>query len=145
MRDFAKEIEERKQAGLYRTRRLIAGPQQPTLTADGRSLLSFCSNDYLGLASHGENMRALEQALPEVGLGGAASHLVCGHHEAHHRLEQRLAAFTRRSAALFFSTGYMANMGVTHSVYIQPVSRPELEKLSLVVDAGFIIQRHLPD
>ena len=112
MRDFAKEIEERKQAGLYRTRRLIAGPQQPTLTADGRSLLSFCSNDYLGLASHGENMRALEQALPEVGLGGAASHLVCGHHEAHHRLEQRLAAFTRRSAALFFSTGYMANMGV---------------------------------
>ena len=64
MRDFAKEIEERKQAGLYRTRRLIAGPQQPTLTADGRSLLSFCSNDYLGLASHGENMRALEQALP---------------------------------------------------------------------------------
>ena len=48
MRDFAKEIEERKQAGLYRTRRLIAGPQQPTLTADGRSLLSFCSNDYLG-------------------------------------------------------------------------------------------------
>ncbi|RKR77635.1 8-amino-7-oxononanoate synthase [Marinobacter nauticus] len=112
MRDFAKEIEERKQAGLYRTRRLIAGPQQPTLTADGRSLLSFCSNDYLGLASHGENMRALEQALPEVGLGGAASHLVCGHHEAHHRLEQRLAAFTRRSSALFFSTGYMANMGV---------------------------------
>ena len=112
MRDFAKEIEQRKQAGLYRTRRLIAGPQQPTLTADGRSLLSFCSNDYLGLASHGENMRALEQALPEVGLGGAASHLVCGHHEAHHRLEQRLAAFTRRSSALFFSTGYMANMGV---------------------------------
>lgn len=112
MRDFAKEIEQRKRAGLYRTRRLIAGPQQPTLTADGRSLLSFCSNDYLGLASHGENMRALEQALPEVGLGGAASHLVCGHHEAHHRLEQRLSAFTRRSSALFFSTGYMANMGI---------------------------------
>ncbi|MEC9083327.1 MAG: aminotransferase class I/II-fold pyridoxal phosphate-dependent enzyme, partial [Pseudomonadota bacterium] len=112
MRDFAKEIEQRKQAGLYRTRRLIAGPQQPTLTADGRSLLSFCSNDYLGLASHGENIRALEQALPDVGLGGAASHLVCGHHEAHHRLEQRLAEFTRRSSALFFSTGYMANMGV---------------------------------
>lgn len=112
MRDFVKEIEQRKQAGLYRTRRLIAGPQQPTLTADGRSLLSFCSNDYLGLASHGENIRALEQALPDVGLGGAASHLVCGHHEAHHRLEQRLAEFTRRSSALFFSTGYMANMGV---------------------------------
>ena len=112
MRDFAGEIEQRKQAGLYRTRRLISGPQQPELTADGKPLLSFCSNDYLGLASHSGNIEALKQALPETGLGGAASHLVCGHHEAHHRLEQRLAAFTQRSSALFFSTGYMANLGV---------------------------------
>ena len=112
MRDFAGEIEQRKQAGLYRTRRLISGPQQPELTADGKPLLSFCSNDYLGLASHSGNIEALKQALPETGLGGAASHLVCGHHEAHHRLEHRLAAFTQRSSALFFSTGYMANLGV---------------------------------
>ena len=112
MRDFAGEIEQRKQAGLYRTRRLISGPQQPELIADGKPLLSFCSNDYLGLASHSGNIEALKQALPETGLGGAASHLVCGHHEAHHRLEQRLAAFTQRSSALFFSTGYMANLGV---------------------------------
>jgi len=112
MRDFAGEIEQRKQAGLYRTRRLISGPQQPELTADGKPLLSFCSNDYLGLASHSGNIEALKQALPETGLGGAASHLVCGHHQAHHELEQRLAAFTQRSSALFFSTGYMANLGV---------------------------------
>lgn len=112
MRDFAGEIEQRKQAGLYRTRRLISGPQQPELTADGKPLLSFCSNDYLGLANHSGNIEALKQALPETGLGGAASHLVCGHHQAHHELEQRLAAFTQRSSALFFSTGYMANLGV---------------------------------
>ncbi|MDX1818969.1 MAG: aminotransferase class I/II-fold pyridoxal phosphate-dependent enzyme, partial [Marinobacter sp.] len=112
MRDFAREIEERKQAGLYRTRRLVSGPQRPELTADGNRLLSFCSNDYLGLANHPANIEALRNALPETGLGGAASHLICGHHEAHHELEQRLAAFTHRSAALFFSTGYMANMGV---------------------------------
>lgn len=112
MRDFAREIEERKQAGLYRTRRLVSGPQRPELTADGNRLLSFCSNDYLGLANHPANIEALQNALPETGLGGAASHLICGHHEAHHELEQRLAAFTHRSAALFFSTGYMANMGV---------------------------------
>ena len=112
MRDFAGEIEQRKQAGLYRTRRLISGPQQPELIADGKPLLSFCSNDYLGLASHSGNIEALKQALPETGLGGAASHLVCGHHQAHHELEQRLAAFTQRSSALFFSTGYMANLGV---------------------------------
>lgn len=112
MRDFASELEQRKQAGLYRTRRQISGPQQSILTSDGNRLLSFCSNDYLGLASHPANIDALRCALSETGLGGASSHLICGHHEAHHRLEERLAAFTKRSSALFFSTGYMANLGV---------------------------------
>ncbi|MBK1885335.1 8-amino-7-oxononanoate synthase [Marinobacter sp. DY40_1A1] len=112
MRDFTAELKQRKQAGLYRTRRHISGPQQPVLTADGKRLLSFCSNDYLGLANHPSNLEALRDALPKTGLGGAASHLVCGHHEAHHLLEERLAAFTGRSSALFFSTGYMANLGV---------------------------------
>lgn len=112
MRNFIAEIEQRKRDGLYRHRRLISGPQQPELTADGKPLLSFCSNDYLGLANDAGNIEALKQALPKTGLGGAASHLVCGHHEAHHQLEERLAAFTRRSSALFFSTGYMANLGV---------------------------------
>ncbi|MEP1217213.1 MAG: 8-amino-7-oxononanoate synthase [Marinobacter sp.] len=112
MRDFAAELESRKQAGLYRTRRLISGPQQPELVSDGIPLLSFCSNDYLGLASHPEIVRTATDSLPHTGLGGAASHLICGHHDGHHQLEGRLAAFTRRSSALFFSTGYMANMGV---------------------------------
>jgi len=112
VRDFSSELELRKQAGLYRTRRQVSGPQQPVLTADGKRLLSFCSNDYLGLANHPANIEALRNALPETGLGGAASHLICGHHEAHHLLEERLAAFTGRSSALFFSTGYMANLGV---------------------------------
>src|SRR5690554_7026327 len=97
VRDFTAELEQRKQAGLYRTRRLVSGPQQPVLTADGKRLLSFCSNDYLGLANHSKNINALRNALPETGLGGAASHLVCGHHEAHQQLEDRLAAFTERS------------------------------------------------
>lgn len=112
MRDFAAELEERKKAGLYRTRRQISGPQQPALMSDGVPLLSFCSNDYLGLANHPEIIRAATNAMPNTGFGGAASHLICGHHDAHHQLELQLADFTRRSAALFFSTGYMANMGV---------------------------------
>jgi len=112
MRDFAAELEQRKQSGLYRVRRQISGPQQPLLVSDGRPLLSFCSNDYLGMASRSELSRAAAESMQANGLGGAASHLICGHHDAHHQLEQRLADFTRRSAALFFSTGYMANMGV---------------------------------
>ncbi|MFN2362533.1 MAG: 8-amino-7-oxononanoate synthase [Marinobacter sp.] len=111
MRDFAAELENRKRDGLYRSRRLISGPQQPALVSDGMPLLSFCSNDYLGLANHPDVIRAATEAMPKTGLGGAASHLICGHHQAHHQLELRLADFTRRSAALFFSTGYMANMG----------------------------------
>ncbi|MEX0606130.1 MAG: 8-amino-7-oxononanoate synthase [Marinobacter sp.] len=112
MREFAREIEERKAAGLYRTRRVVSGPQQPRMTADGEPVLAFCSNDYLGLANHPALVEAAKSGLETNGLGGAASHLICGHHQAHHRLEERLAAFTGRTGALFFSTGYMANMGV---------------------------------
>ncbi len=112
LRDFQGELNQRKQAGLYRTRRHISGPQQPMLTVNGKPLLSFCSNDYLGLANHPANREALMNALSKTGLGGASSHLICGHHDAHHQLEERIASFTRRSSALFFSTGYMANTGV---------------------------------
>ncbi|SFM40094.1 8-amino-7-oxononanoate synthase [Marinobacter zhejiangensis] len=112
MRDFAAELEARKDAGLYRRRRLVSGPQQPNLTTDGNAVLAFCSNDYLGLANDPVVAEALHQALPETGVGGGASHLVCGHHDEHHLLEQALADLTKRSAALFFSTGYMANLGV---------------------------------
>ncbi|SFR52344.1 8-amino-7-oxononanoate synthase [Marinobacter daqiaonensis] len=112
MRDFAAELDQRRDAGLYRVRRHMAGPHQPQLTADGRPVLAFCSNDYLGLAGHPELIAAASRSLQDNGVGGAASHLICGHHAEHHRLEEALARFTRRSGALFFSTGYMANVGV---------------------------------
>ena len=112
MRDIAAELESRRQAGLYRSRRTIDGPHRPALTADGKPLLSFCSNDYLGLASDPRLTEAATQALASHGLGGASSHLICGHHRAHHELEAKLADFTGYEDALFFSTGYMANLGV---------------------------------
>ncbi len=112
MRDFATELQQRRDAGLYRTRRLVDGPHQPALTTDGEPVLAFCSNDYLGLASHPELVSAAAAGVARYGVGGAASHLICGHHSEHHRLEERLAEFTRRSGALFFSTGFMANLGV---------------------------------
>lgn len=116
MRDFAAEIEQRKAAGLYRSRRLMTGAHQPRMLADGRPLLGFCSNDYLGLASHPSLVASARDFLKEDGLGGASSHLICGHHQGHHRLEERLADYTQRSSALFFSTGYMANVGVITAV-----------------------------
>lgn len=101
---------------LYRQRRLVEGPQGPELSVEGRNLLAFCSNDYLGLATHPEVIRAMHQGSIRYGAGSGASHLVTGHNQAHHALEEALAEFTGRSRALLFSTGYMANLGVVSAL-----------------------------
>ena len=75
-------------------------------------LINFCSNDYLGLSSHPDVVRAFQDAATKYGVGSGASHLVTGHGPEHHALEESLAAFTGREKALVYSTGYMANMGV---------------------------------
>jgi 8-amino-7-oxononanoate synthase len=87
-------------------------PQQPEAIVDGRPMLSFCSNDYLGLANHPEVIAALRRGAERWGVGSGAAHLVNGHSAAHHALEEELADFTGRPRALLFSTGYMANLGV---------------------------------
>jgi len=82
------------------------------LRLDGRTLIDFSSNDYLGLARHPALAAAMAKAAGQAGAGSAASHLVCGHGAEHARLEEELAAFTQRESALLFSTGYMANLAV---------------------------------
>jgi 8-amino-7-oxononanoate synthase len=108
-------LAERQAANLYRQRRLLESAQQPLCRVDGQSWISFCSNDYLGLANHPKVISALCRAAEHAGVGSGASHLVSGHHRYHHALEERLAAFTGRSAALLFSSGYLANLGVISS------------------------------
>ncbi|HEB92042.1 MAG TPA: 8-amino-7-oxononanoate synthase [Gammaproteobacteria bacterium] len=103
---------ERRAQALYRTRRVVDGPQAPQQIIDGREVLSFCSNDYLGLANHPEVIAALQRGADEYGVGAGAAHLINGHSRAHHALEEALAEFTGRERALLFSTGYMANLGV---------------------------------
>jgi len=78
----------------------------------GQRLVNFCSNDYLGLAGDPRLAEALRAALMHWGTGAGAAHLVTGHTAEHHALEEELADFTGREAALLFSTGYMANVGV---------------------------------
>ncbi len=109
---LAKRLQQRKDEHLYRTRRVLSSPQTPMVTCDAHSYLSFCSNDYLGLATHPENVAAFKQGLDKYGAGSGASHLVTGHSAAHHALEEELAEFTGRSRALVFSSGYMANVGI---------------------------------
>lgn len=107
---------ERKRRHLYRTRRLSASAQQVVMHIDGRQLISFCSNDYLGLANHREVKQAFIQAANDYGVGSGASHLISGHHKLHHQLEEALAEFTGYPRALLFSTGYMANLGVIQAL-----------------------------
>ena len=86
--------------------------------ADGahRWLLNFCSNDYLGLSQHPAVANALADAAREHGAGAGASHLVCGHHAAHHTLERELADWLRVPRALLFGSGYMANLAVLQAL-----------------------------
>ena len=112
MQSLGAELERRRREHLYRVRRVYEGAQGPELTLDGASLLTFCSNDYLGLAGHPDVAAALKRGADDYGVGSGAAHLVSGHSRAHHALEEELAAFTGRPRALLFSTGYMANLGV---------------------------------
>ncbi len=109
---FAAELEKIEQQSLYRRRRVIDGAQGVLVNADGRQLINFCSNDYLGLANHPAVRVAFKLAVDRYGVGSGSAHLICGHGKAHQALEEELAAFTGRDRALLFSTGYMANMGV---------------------------------
>jgi 8-amino-7-oxononanoate synthase len=101
-----------KADSLLRSRRLLESPQGVRVKVDGRDVISFCSNDYLGLASDPALVRTVQQAAGQMGVGAGASHLITGHHRAHQEFEQAFATFVGMPAALLFSTGYMASLGV---------------------------------
>ncbi len=110
--DPTTRLHNRKSNGLYRHRLTLEGPQGTHVSIAGRKYLSFCSNDYLGLANHPELIKAVCEGAIRYGVGAGASHLIAGHHSSHHRLEEVLAYFTGFPRALLFSSGYMANAGV---------------------------------
>lgn len=137
--DLAARLAERHAAHLFRQRPLLESPQGPEVVVDGQPLLAFCSNDYLGLASHPEVIRAMQQGAEKWGVGGGASHLVIGHSTPHHELEEALAEFTGRPRALLFSTGYMANLAAVTALVGQgdTVLEDRINHASLL-DAGLL-------
>ncbi|MFZ2541707.1 MAG: 8-amino-7-oxononanoate synthase [Gallionella sp.] len=110
------ELNVRAALGLLRQRSVLQSPQSPHIVVDGKPYLSFSSNDYLGLANHPLLVAALQQGAEKFGVGSGAAHLVSGHTQVHQQLEQELAAFVGKPAALLFSTGYMANLGVVQAL-----------------------------
>ena len=105
-----------EEQSLIRRRRVVEAPCAPRVVVDGRPLLAFCSNDYLGLAAHPRVVAALREGADLYGAGSGASHLISGHGLAHQLLEDRLAEFMRphieQARTLTFSTGYMANLAI---------------------------------
>ena len=106
----------REHAKLLRRPRTIDHVDGPWLETGSRRLLSFCSNDYLGLAQHPQLIAALTRAARHAGVGSTSAHLICGHRTEHAELEEALAVWTGRERALLFSTGYMANLGVLQAL-----------------------------
>lgn len=113
---LAVQTAERERANLLRRLRTIDHADGPWLETGSRRLLSFCSNDYLGLAQHPQLVDALVRAARAEGVGSTSAHLICGHRNVHAKLEEALAAWTGRERALLFSTGYMANLGVLQAL-----------------------------
>jgi 8-amino-7-oxononanoate synthase len=114
--ELAIDLETRAILGLLRQRRTVSTAQSPRIVVDGKPYLAFCSNDYLGLANHPQLIAAIQAGAQQWGAGAGAAHLVSGHFEPHHQLELALAAFVGKPAALLFSTGYMANLGVVQAL-----------------------------
>ncbi len=110
--ELQNDLETLQRDGLRRQRRTLELPCGPQVRVDGRTLTSFCSNDYLGLASEPALIEAACRGARRWGVGSGASHLVSGHLSPHAQLEQQLAEFTGFPAALLFSTGYLANLAI---------------------------------
>ena len=144
----------RLEAAQLRRRRITiegfaAGDSRALVRIAGRTLVDFSSNDYLGLARHPALAAAMSAAARAAGAGSAASHLITGHGAEHERLEEELAAFTRRERALLFSTGYMANLAVMSAlagrgerILLDRLSHASLIDGALLSGAGLARYRH---
>ncbi len=138
-------------SGLRRRRRIVTTPCQPDTRLADRAgpIVAFCSNDYLGLAAEPAIAEAVRRGSLRWGCGSGASHLVSGHYAVHEALEQRLATFTGMDAALYFSTGYMANIGVMpalvgrgDAIFADKVNHASLVDGALLSRAEFIRYPH---
>ena len=121
----------------------MGSPPGREIVVDGRTLLNFCSNDYLGLAADPRVRAAFKAGVDRWGAGAGASHLVSGHTAAHEELEEALADFTGRPRALLFGSGYAANLGTINAL-LGPgdhVFEDRLNHASLL-DGGWLCRAH---
>jgi 8-amino-7-oxononanoate synthase len=106
------ELESLRHKGLYRSLRCVEGDQSPTLLIDGREVINFSSNNYLGLANHPALREAAKAAIDRYGCGSGASRLISGNMTLHEELESKIAQLKGTEAALVFNSGFQANTGI---------------------------------
>ena len=108
-----KELEEIKEAGLYKTERVITSPQDAVITLeDGSEVLNFCANNYLGLSSHPKVIQAAKDTLDSHGFGMSSVRFICGTQNIHKQLEQKLADFYGCEDTILYAACFDANGGV---------------------------------
>lgn len=111
-----KEIKNLKEMGLYNTIRVIGSPQGAWIKVDGKNVLNFCSNNYLGLANHPKMVERAKEALDQYGVGPAAVRTIAGTMEIHKELEERIKKFKHAYAAITFQSGFSANLGTIQAL-----------------------------
>jgi len=110
------ELDSMKQAGLFNRIRTLSSPQGPWLVVDGKSVLNFCSNNYLGLANHPRLVKAVQEIVTQYGVGPAAVRTIAGTMKIHRQLERRLATFKGVESAISFQSGFAANLATIQAL-----------------------------
>src|SRR3954465_4226441 len=111
------EIEEIKTAGLYKTERIIASPQGAEITVNGKTVINFCANNYLGLSSHPKTLEAAHKYIDSHGYGMSSVRFICGTQDIHKELEQKLATFLGTEDTILYVAAFDANGGVFEPLF----------------------------
>src|SRR4030095_7763588 len=114
---IAREIEEIKVSGLYKTERVISSPQGAEITVNGKTVLNFCANNYLGLSSHPKVIEAADRAIDTHGYGMSSVRFICGTQDIHKELERKLAAFLGTEDTILYAACFDANGGVFEPLF----------------------------
>src|SRR5687767_13700758 len=114
---IAKELEEIKTAGLFKTERVITSEQGPEIVVNGRTVLNFCANNYLGLSSHPEVIKAAHEAIDTHGYGLSSVRFICGTQDIHKTLEQKLAGYLGTEDTILYVAAFDANGGVFEPLF----------------------------
>ena len=117
VRRIAKEVEEIKTSGLYKTERIISSPQGAEITVNNKTVLNFCANNYLGLSSHPKVIEAAHKAIDSHGYGMSSVRFICGTQDSHKELEKKLSEFLGTGDTILYAAAFDANGGVFEPLF----------------------------